>query len=39
LNVSKRIEDQNYIRESVSKKSVPLHLLLQLSLVVGCLLL
>jgi geranylgeranylglycerol-phosphate geranylgeranyltransferase len=39
LNVSKRIEDQNYIRESVSKKSMPLHLLLQLSLVVGCLLL
>jgi len=39
LNVMKRIEDQNYIRESVSKKSMPLHLLLQLSLVVGCLLL
>jgi hypothetical protein len=39
LNVSKRIEDQKYIRESVSKKSMPLHLLLQLSLVVGCLLL
>lgn len=39
LNVSKRIEDQNYIRESVSKKSMPLHLLLQLSLVVGCMLL
>lgn len=39
LNVSKRIEDQNYIRESVSKKSMPLHLLLQLSLVVGCILL
>ena len=39
LKVLKRIEDQNYIRESVSKKSMPLHLLLQLSLVVGCLLL
>lgn len=39
LNVLKRIEDQTYIRESVSKKSMPLHLLFQLSLVVGCLLL
>ena len=34
--VLKRIEDQNYIRQSVSKKSMPLHLLVQLSLVVGC---
>ena len=38
LNVLKRIEDQNYIRESVNKKSMPLHLLLQLSLVIACLL-
>lgn len=34
--ILKRIEDQNYIRQSVSKKSMPLHLLVQLSLVVGC---
>src|ERR687891_2479877 len=39
LRMLKRIEDQNYIRESVGKKSMPLHLLLQLSLVVGCFLL
>jgi geranylgeranylglycerol-phosphate geranylgeranyltransferase len=38
LNVLKRLDDQNYIRESVSKKSMPLHLILQLSLVIGCLL-
>jgi geranylgeranylglycerol-phosphate geranylgeranyltransferase len=38
LNVLKRIDDQNYIRESVTKKSIPLHLILQLSLVIGCLL-
>jgi 4-hydroxybenzoate polyprenyltransferase len=38
LHVSGRIEDQNFIRRSVSKKSMPLHLLLQLSLVIGCLL-
>jgi 4-hydroxybenzoate polyprenyltransferase len=38
LNVLKQMEDQNYIRESVSKKSMPLHLLLQFSLVVGFLL-
>ncbi len=35
LNVLKQMEDQNYIRESVSKKSMPLHLLLQFSLVIG----
>ena len=34
--VLKRIEDQNYIMQSVSRKSMPLHLLLQISLVVGC---
>jgi geranylgeranylglycerol-phosphate geranylgeranyltransferase len=34
--VRKRIEDQNYIRQSVGRKSMPLHLLLQISLVVGC---
>lgn len=38
LKVLKRLDDQNYIRESVSKKSMPLHLILQLSLVIGCLL-
>ena len=38
LHVAGRIEDQNFIRRSVSKKSMPLHLLLQLSLVIGCLL-
>ena len=38
LNVLIQMEDQNYIRESVSKKSMPLHLLLQFSLVIGCLL-
>ena len=38
LHVSKQIEDQNFIRRSVSKKSVPLHLLMQLSLVISCLL-
>ena len=38
MTVFKRIEDQNYIRESVGKKSMPLHLLLQLSLVIGILL-
>jgi geranylgeranylglycerol-phosphate geranylgeranyltransferase len=38
LNVLKQMEDQNYIRESVSKKSMPLHLLLQFSLVIGILL-
>lgn len=38
LNVLKQMEDQNYIRESVSKKSMPLHLLLQFSLVIGFLL-
>jgi geranylgeranylglycerol-phosphate geranylgeranyltransferase len=38
LNVLKRLDDQNYIRESVSNKSMPLHLILQLSLVIGCLL-
>lgn len=37
MTVFKRIEDRNYIRESVSRKSMPLHLLLQLSLVIGCL--
>ena len=39
FTVLKRIEDQNYIRQSVSKKSMPLHLLLQISLVIGCFLL
>lgn len=39
IHVSRRIEDQNFIRRSVSKKSMPLHLLLQLSLVIGFLLL
>jgi geranylgeranylglycerol-phosphate geranylgeranyltransferase len=39
IAVLKRIEDQGYIRQSVGKKSMPLHLLLQLSLVVGCFLL
>jgi 4-hydroxybenzoate polyprenyltransferase len=39
IAVFNRIEDQNYIRQSVGKKSMPLHLLLQLSLVVGCFLL
>jgi geranylgeranylglycerol-phosphate geranylgeranyltransferase len=34
--VHKRIEDQDYIRRSVGRKSMPLHLLLQISLVVGC---
>lgn len=34
--VLKRIEDQNYIRQSVGRKSMPLHLLLQISLVIGC---
>jgi geranylgeranylglycerol-phosphate geranylgeranyltransferase len=34
--VRRRIEEQNYIRQSVGKKSMPLHLLLQISLVVGC---
>ncbi|MGH9977803.1 MAG: UbiA prenyltransferase family protein [Nitrososphaeraceae archaeon] len=38
LKVLKQMEDQNYIRESVSKKSMPLHLLLQFSLVIGFLL-
>jgi geranylgeranylglycerol-phosphate geranylgeranyltransferase len=38
LHVLGRIEDQNFIRRSISKKSMPLHLLLQLSLVIGCLL-
>jgi geranylgeranylglycerol-phosphate geranylgeranyltransferase len=38
LQVWKRIEDQDFIRKSVSKKSMPLHLLLQISLVIGCLL-
>jgi geranylgeranylglycerol-phosphate geranylgeranyltransferase len=39
IAVLQRIEDQGYIRQSVGKKSMPLHLLLQLSLVVGCFLL
>ena len=34
--VLERMEDQNYIRQSVGRKSMPLHLLLQISLVVGC---
>jgi geranylgeranylglycerol-phosphate geranylgeranyltransferase len=34
--VHKRIQDQDYIRQSVGRKSMPLHLLLQISLVVGC---
>ncbi len=37
MSVFKRIDDLNYIRESVGKKSMPLHLLLQISLVIGCL--
>ena len=37
MTVFKRIEDRNYIRESVGRKSMPLHLLLQLSIVIGCL--
>jgi geranylgeranylglycerol-phosphate geranylgeranyltransferase len=37
ISVFKRRDDLNYIRESVGKKSMPLHLLLQLSLVIGCL--
>ena len=36
LNLLKRTEDQDHIRESVGKKSMPMHLLLQLSLVIGC---
>ena len=35
MNVMKRMDDQNYIRQSVGKKLMPLHLLLQLSLVIG----
>jgi hypothetical protein len=29
------MDDQNYIRQSVGKKLMPLHLLRQLSLVIG----
>jgi geranylgeranylglycerol-phosphate geranylgeranyltransferase len=39
IAVLNQMEDQNYIRQSVGKKSMPLHLLMQLSLVVGCFLL
>jgi 4-hydroxybenzoate polyprenyltransferase len=38
LQVLKRIDDNIFIRESVGKRSMPLHLLLQVSLVVGSLL-
>ena len=36
LNLLKRTEDQDHIRESVGKRSMPIHLLLQLSLVINC---
>lgn len=37
--ILKRMDDQNFVRISVTKKSMPLHVLLQLSLAIGCLLL
>ena len=36
INVLKKLDDQNYVRDSVTKKSMPLHILLQVSLVIGC---
>jgi geranylgeranylglycerol-phosphate geranylgeranyltransferase len=36
INVLKKLDDQKYVRDSVTKKSMPLHILLQVSLVIGC---
>ena len=38
FKVLKNIDNQAFVRDSVSKKSIPLHILLQISLVIGCLL-
>ncbi len=38
ISVSKHINDRMYIRESVTRRSIPLHMLLQASIAVGCLL-
>jgi hypothetical protein len=38
FKVRKNIDNQAFVRDSVTKKSIPLHLLLQISLVIGCLL-
>lgn len=34
-NMLKHLDDRNFVRDSVTKKSMPLHLLLQISLVIG----
>jgi geranylgeranylglycerol-phosphate geranylgeranyltransferase len=36
INVLKHLDDRNFVRDSVTKKSMPLHLLLQISLAIGC---
>lgn len=38
LSTMKEIDNQNFLRNSVIKKSMPLHILLQFSLAIGCLL-
>jgi geranylgeranylglycerol-phosphate geranylgeranyltransferase len=36
INVLKHLDDRKFVRDSVTKKSMPLHILLQISLVIGC---
>jgi geranylgeranylglycerol-phosphate geranylgeranyltransferase len=38
IDILRRLDDRKFIRDSVTKKSMPLHILLQFSLVIGCLL-
>ena len=39
LGILKQVDNLNFVRNSVTKKSMPLHMLLQFSLAIGCLLL
>ena len=38
INILKHSDDRDFVRNSVTKKSMPLHILLQVSLVIGCVL-
>ena len=38
INILKHFDDRDFVRNSVTKKSMPLHILLQVSLVIGCIL-
>jgi geranylgeranylglycerol-phosphate geranylgeranyltransferase len=37
-NILTHLDDRNYVRDSVTRKSMPLHILLQISLIIGCIL-